>query len=71
MKGNYLWPAMWGEKFYADDYQNAILADEYGIVMGTSHHEPLTRAHGEWNKSINGEWDFNKNNQKKKNKILL
>ena len=67
MKGNYLWPAMWGEKFYADDSQNAILADEYGIVMGTSHHEPLTRAHGEWNKSINGEWDFNKNNQSLKN----
>jgi len=67
MKGNYLWPAMWGEKFYADDCQNAILADEYGIVMGTSHHEPLTRAHGEWNKSINGEWDFNKNNQSLKN----
>lgn len=61
MKGNYLWPAMWGEKFYADDEQNGILADEYGIVMGTSHHEPLAKAHGEWNKSINGDWDFNKN----------
>ncbi|HEX9152112.1 MAG TPA: glycosyl hydrolase 115 family protein, partial [Flavobacterium sp.] len=61
MKGNYLWPAMWSEKFYADDPENGILADEYGIVMGTSHHEPLTRAHGEWNKSINGAWDFNKN----------
>ncbi|MBD0724420.1 glycosyl hydrolase [Flavobacterium sp. L1I52] len=61
MKGNYLWPAMWSEKFYADDSQNGILADEYGIVMGTSHHEPLAKAHGEWNKAINGEWDFNKN----------
>ncbi|MFA9192637.1 glycosyl hydrolase 115 family protein [Flavobacterium sp. FZUC8N2.13] len=61
MKGNYLWPAMWGEKFYADDVQNGILADEYGIVMGTSHHEPLTKAHQEWNKSTNGVWDFNKN----------
>lgn len=61
MKGNYLWPAMWSEKFYADDPQNGILADEYGIVMGTSHHEPLAKAHGEWNKSVNGEWDFNKN----------
>ncbi|MGM8362460.1 glycosyl hydrolase 115 family protein [Flavobacterium sp. ARAG 55.4] len=61
LKGNYLWPAMWNEKFYADDPQNGILADEYGIVMGTSHHEPLAKAHGEWNKAINGEWDFNKN----------
>ncbi|TDD99515.1 glycosyl hydrolase 115 family protein [Flavobacterium cellulosilyticum] len=61
MKGNYLWPAMWSEKFYADDPQNGILADEYGIVMGTSHHEPLAKAHGEWNKAVNGAWDFNKN----------
>lgn len=60
MKGNYLWPAMWNEKFYTDDAQNAVLADEYGIVMGTSHHEPLTRAHGEWNKSL-GKWDYNTN----------
>lgn len=61
LKGNYLWPAMWNEKFYADDPQNGILADEYGVVMGTSHHEPLAKAHGEWNKTVNGVWDFNKN----------
>ncbi|WP_308991268.1 glycosyl hydrolase 115 family protein [Mariniflexile litorale] len=62
MKGNYLWPAMWPpRKFNVDDSQNAILADEYGIVMGTSHHEPLSRAHAEWNKSVNGDWDFNTN----------
>ena len=47
MKGNYLWPAMWGRMFYVEDPQNAVLADEYGIVMGTSHHEPLTRAHAD------------------------
>lgn len=61
LKGNYLWPAMWSEAFYVDDPQNAELADELGIVMGTSHHEPLTRAHAEWNKSKNGSWDFNTN----------
>ena len=60
MKGNYLWPAMWGRMFYVEDPQNAVLADEYGIVMGTSHHEPLTRAHAEWGKS-NGKWDFTAN----------
>ncbi|WP_431242547.1 glycosyl hydrolase 115 family protein [Flavobacterium sp. P21] len=62
MKGNYLWPAMWGRMFYVDDPQNAVLADEYGIVMGTSHHEPLTRAHAEWGKE-NGKWDFNTNSE--------
>ncbi|WP_291125573.1 glycosyl hydrolase 115 family protein [Flavobacterium sp. UBA6031] len=63
MKGNYLWPAMWGRMFYVDDPQNAVLADEYGIVMGTSHHEPLTRAHAEWEKSALGKWDFNTNSE--------
>ncbi|MFH6936284.1 glycosyl hydrolase 115 family protein [Flavobacterium sp. FlaQc-30] len=62
MKGNYLWPAMWGRMFYVEDPENAILADEYGIVMGTSHHEPLTRAHAEWGKA-NGKWDFNSNSE--------
>lgn len=62
MKGNYLWPAMWGRMFYVEDPQNAVLANEYGIVMGTSHHEPLTRAHAEWGKE-NGKWDFNTNSE--------
>lgn len=62
MKGNYLWPAMWPPKmFNVDDAQNAILADEYGIVIGTSHHEPLTRAHAEWENFGKGEWNYNEN----------
>ncbi len=48
LKSNYLWPAMWGNAFYDDDSLNIKLADEYGIVIGTSHHEPLMRAHDEW-----------------------
>jgi hypothetical protein len=42
LKGNYLWPAMWSSNFNLDgpELLNAELADEYGIVMGTSHHEP-------------------------------
>lgn len=63
MKGNYLWPSMWGRMFYVDDAQNAVLADEYGIVMGTSHHEPLTRAHAEWSALGKGKWDFNTNSE--------
>src|SRR5664280_2787530 len=48
LKANYLWPAMWGKAFNVDDPQNPQLADEYGIVMGTSHHEPMMRAQREW-----------------------
>jgi Glycosyl hydrolase family 115/Gylcosyl hydrolase family 115 C-terminal domain len=48
LRSNYLWPAMWGNAFYHDDSLNIRAADEYGIVIGTSHHEPLMRAHEEW-----------------------
>lgn len=61
MKGNYLWPAMWGNAFADDDSLSAKLADEYGIVMGTSHHEPLTRAQQEWRRYGKGPWDYEKN----------
>ncbi|MCC3158562.1 glycosyl hydrolase 115 family protein [Hymenobacter sp. 15J16-1T3B] len=61
LKGNYLWPAMWGNMFNVDDPQNPVLADEYGIVMGTSHHEPLTRAHAEWQKGGKGPWNYQTN----------
>ncbi|GAA4300343.1 glycosyl hydrolase 115 family protein [Aestuariibaculum suncheonense] len=61
LKGNYLWPAMWGSSFYADDPLNGVLADEYGVVMGTSHHEPLARAHKEWQSFGGKAWNFNTN----------
>ncbi|MGC4100367.1 glycosyl hydrolase 115 family protein [Ferruginibacter sp.] len=60
-KANYLWPAMWGSAFNTDDTLNPVLADEYGIVMGTSHHEPMLRAQQEWKKFGNGAWDYTKN----------
>jgi len=60
-KANYLWPAMWGNAFNADDTLNPVLADEYGIVMGTSHHEPMLRAQQEWKKFGSGAWDYTKN----------
>ena len=41
LRGNYMWPAMWGWAFYADDPANSDLADEMGVIMGTSHHEPM------------------------------
>ena len=62
LRGNYLWPAMWGKAFNEDDPLNPELADEYGIVMGTSHHEPMMRAQEEWTKRKktigNGEWNY-------------
>lgn len=63
LKGNYLWPAMWGNAFYADDPENARLANEYGVVIGTSHHEPLMRAHDEWRRFGKGAWNYNTNAQ--------
>jgi hypothetical protein len=61
MRGNYLWPAMWGNALYDDDPENGRLADEMGIVMGTSHHEPMMRAHAEWAKYGKGPWDYSRN----------
>src|SRR5260370_15434130 len=61
LKGNYLWPAMWGNAFNDDDPRNAALADEYGIVMGTSHHEPMLRAQQQWKRSGHGEWNYEHN----------
>ncbi|MCI0698031.1 glycosyl hydrolase 115 family protein [candidate division KSB1 bacterium] len=61
MKGNFLWPAMWGKAFYDDDSLNAPLADEYGVVISTSHHEPMMRAHVEWLRYGSGPWNYEKN----------
>jgi hypothetical protein len=67
LKGNYLWPAMWRPKaFNDDDPRNMVLADEMGVVMGTSHHEPMTRAHDEWHRRTGqgitgGAWDYSRN----------
>ncbi|HEY9106276.1 MAG TPA: glycosyl hydrolase family 8 [Roseateles sp.] len=62
LKGNYLWPAMWPPRaFNADDPRNMVLADEMGIVTGTSHHEPMSRAHDEWARFKGGAWDYVKN----------
>ncbi|MCX7984247.1 MAG: glycosyl hydrolase 115 family protein [Bacteroidetes bacterium] len=66
LKGNFLWPAMWGRAFYDDDSLNAPLADEYGVVISTSHHEPMMRAHDEWRRYGTGPWNYEKNEEKLK-----
>ena len=61
LKANFLWPAMWNSSFAADDPLNAKLADEYGIVMSTSHEEPMMRAEKEWKPAVDGPWDYTTN----------
>ena len=63
LRGNMMWPAMWGWAFYADDPENEKTADEMGVVMSTSHHEPLARNHQEYarNRKGWGPWNYQKN----------
>lgn len=61
LKANYLWPAMWGNAFNDDDTLNPVLANKWGIVMGTSHHEPMLRAQQEWKRYGHGPWDYTTN----------
>ncbi|MCL2078845.1 MAG: glycosyl hydrolase 115 family protein [Oscillospiraceae bacterium] len=58
LKGNYLWPVMWNNSFHTDDPQNSVMADTYGIVMGTSHQEHMTCADKEWTWARLGEWNY-------------
>ena len=71
LKGNYLWPAMWSSCFAMEGpgLASAELADEYGIYMGLSHHEPCLR-HGEEYSKVRGKdsiygdaWDFRSNRE--------
>ena len=66
LKANYFWPAMWATAFNEDDPENPRLADEMGIVMGTSHHEPMMRSHQEYlhRKEQVGQWDYATNKER-------
>ncbi|QSB26343.1 glycosyl hydrolase 115 family protein [Flavobacterium sp. CLA17] len=66
LKANYIWPAMWGNAFYDDDSASGPLANEMGIVIGTSHHEPMALAQTDWHRYIKKNnlpnvWDYAKN----------
>lgn len=63
LRANYLWPAMWASMFYVDDELNGQIADEYGIVMGTSHTEPMARATNEQQnpRFMGGPWAWDTN----------
>ena len=66
LKGNFLWPAMWGWAFYADDPENLKTADAMGVIMGTSHHEPMARNHQEYARHRQewGAWNYQTNQTK-------
>jgi hypothetical protein len=61
LKANYLWPAMWGSAFNNDDTLNPIMAQKYGIVMGTSHQEPMNQATEHWRHENKGAWNYQTN----------
>ncbi|KAK0189365.1 glycoside hydrolase family 115 protein, partial [Armillaria mellea] len=72
LKGNYLWPGFYlllvsdidNDKlaFAVDDPDNQRLADVYGIAMGTSHEEPMTRSTPvEWDLFGIGDWNYSTN----------
>ncbi|MEV7388542.1 glycosyl hydrolase 115 family protein [Streptomyces sp. NPDC091215] len=70
LKGNYLWPAVWGRAFAEDDPENHRRAAAYGVVMGTSHEAPMMRGIEEWNRHAGsgtdpyggtGEWSYLRN----------
>lgn len=58
LRGNFLWPAMWDNSFFEDDPRSAPMADEWGIVLSTSHHEPMMRAHKDWRNHGEGPWNY-------------
>ena len=63
LRGNFIWPAMWCWAFYADDPENSKTLDEMGVIVGTSHHEPMARNHQEYarrRKEI-GPWNYRTN----------
>ncbi|KAF9877130.1 hypothetical protein CkaCkLH20_05396 [Colletotrichum karsti] len=60
LKANSIWPAMKYSMFYLDD-ANGELADDFGVVVGTSHHEPMARAYAEQTYQLDGRWDWSLN----------
>lgn len=61
LKGDFLWPAMWGRSLWDDDPLSARIARQDGIILGTSHHEPMGRSQVEWHRYGKGPWDYAKN----------
>ncbi len=60
LKGNMLAPAMHPKTIAFNRVEgNREVADKYGIIMTSSHCEPLLYNNTtEWDKSVNGEWNY-------------
>src|SRR5439155_6854120 len=63
LKANYLWPAMHHcTKAFNIYPQNKLVADDYAIVMGSSHCEQMLRNNvTEYDEAKFGPWDYDKN----------
>lgn len=63
LRANYLWPAMHNVTKAFNSYaDNKQVADDYGIVMGSSHSEAMLRNNvGEWNTTTMGPWNYASN----------
>ena len=62
LRANIIWPAMHPitTPFYLVE-GNKEIAQKYGIIIGTSHHEPLMRNTEEWNRKKHGAFNFQTN----------
>ena len=63
LKGNYLSPAMHSASGAFNKYpENKVVADSFGIAMGSIHCEPLLFNNAsEWDTKTMGPWDYSKN----------
>jgi len=65
LKANYIWPAMHKcTKAFNYFEENKFVADDYGIVMGSSHCEQMLRNNvDEWPRDGKGSWDYGNNRE--------
>jgi len=66
LKGNLIWPAMHPcTKAFYYYKENPVMADDYGIIIGSSHAEPMLRNNvDEWNKNVRGEYNYVMNRER-------
>jgi hypothetical protein len=73
LKANYLWPAMHpaapkekaekATREFGTVEENIRLADDWAIVMGASHAEPMNRDNVAWNEKTQGPWRYDTNQE--------
>lgn len=66
LKANFIWPAMHNcTKAFFYYPENKKVADDYAIVIGTSHAEPMLRNNvDEWDKTTMGEFNYGNNKER-------